>query len=121
MTRRRGPAEVTVKPRRATPLKYKLNTQAWTVLKAKHKAYSKSRHLPCWLARYGMCLLDGVPIDYVHPDTDASYETDHKVPRSVDMQKMYVWSNLEASHRRCNRSRQDKAVEVEHIWVRPRF
>lgn len=114
--------EVVVKPKRVKkPPSLRLDTQAWRTLKRKHKAHSASRALPCWLAEYGMCLLDGVPIDYAHNGIDASYETDHRVPRSARPDLMYVWANLEASHRKCNRSRQAKDVGVQHVWIRPSF
>jgi hypothetical protein len=113
--------DITVRARKRTEPKLRLDTQAWRTLKRKHKAHSKFHNLPCWLAEYGMCLLDGIPIDYVHNGIDASYETDHKQPRSVRPDLMYIWSNLRASHRKCNRSRQAKPVAEQHIWVRPTF
>lgn len=117
-----GRREVTVKARRATPSIYRIDNHRWRVLKAKHKAYSKERQLPCWLAPFGMCLLDGVPIDYhAVPGSRAAYETDHVVPRAVNKDLMYVWNNLRASHCTCNRSRQAKPVEQQHVWVRPSF
>jgi 5-methylcytosine-specific restriction endonuclease McrA len=68
-----------------------------------------------------MCLMDGMPINYDNPNLPSSYETDHKVPRSVRPDLMYVWANLRASHRRCNRSRQAKDVGPQHVWVRPKW
>lgn len=99
---------------------YRLDHYRWRTLKRKHKAHSKTHHLPCWLAEHGMCLLDGEPIDYGAPaQTDHAYETDHYRPRSTHPHLMYTWSNLRASHSKCNRSRQDKDVGTQHIWVRP--
>lgn len=99
----------------------RLDHAAWRDLKRKFKSYSKIHHMPCWLAAHGMCLLDGVPIDYSSVGMPDSYETDHKTPRSVDPTLWLVWTNLRASHLRCNRSRQAKDVGPQHIWVRPSF
>lgn len=124
MARRHGPAEVTVKPRRTTqldPSRMKLNHRAWITLKSKFKSYSKIHGSTCWLAEHGLCLLDGVPIDYQSSGLPASFEADHKIPRSVRPDLWLVWNNLRASHLRCNRSRQAKDVGVEHVWVRPTF
>jgi 5-methylcytosine-specific restriction endonuclease McrA len=120
----RQPAEVTVNPRRTTtldPARMKLNHRAWLNLKRKFKSHSKIHHSGCWLVAHGLCLLDGVPIDYGSTGMPDSFETDHKVPRSVRPDLWLEWANLRASHLRCNRSRQAKDVGAQHIWVRPRF
>lgn len=123
MVRRQG-AEVTVNPRRTTtldPSRMRLDHAAWRALKRKFKSYSKIHHSTCWLDVHGLCLLDGVPIDYITTGMPDSFETDHKVPRSVRPDLWLEWENLRASHLRCNRSRQAKDVGPQHIWVRPRF
>lgn len=114
---RKQPSVMTVKPRRTYG--FRMDGQAWRTLKRKHKAYSKIRRLPCWLAEYGMCLLDGVPIDYDTVGNPDSYETDHKQSRATHPLLAMVWNNLGASHQRCNRSRQSKPVVAQHVWVRP--
>lgn len=113
--------EIVVKARRTKVLGFALDSQAWRTLKAKHKAYSKSQHLPCHLETYGMCLLPGQPIDYTTTGTQASYETDHKKPRDTHPEEAMVWANLAASHQRCNRSRKAKPLAEQHIWIRPKF
>jgi 5-methylcytosine-specific restriction endonuclease McrA len=125
MARRRGPAEITVKPRRATvldPARMRLDHAAWRALKRKFKAHNKAHHVTtCWLEEHDMCLLPGVPIDYQSSGIPDSFETDHKTPRSVDPSLWLVWANLRPSHLRCNRSRQAKPVDPQPQWVRPRF
>lgn len=121
---RKQAAEVVVNRRRTTSLdlsRMRLDHAAWRALKRKFKSYSKIHHAPCWLAEHGMCLLDGVPIDYSRTGMPDSYETDHKIPRSVRPDMWLDWNNLRASHQRCNRSRQAKDVGPQHVWVRPAF
>lgn len=99
----------------------KLNHRAWVSLKSKFKSYSKIHGAGCWLAAHGLCLLDGVPIDYRSSGMPDSFEADHKTPRSVRPDLWLEWNNLRASHLRCNRSRQAKDVGPQHVWVRPTF
>jgi HNH endonuclease len=115
--------EVTArKPRRTTPSGTGLDSQAWRVLKSKHKSYSRSRDLPCWYAEHGKCVLGGAPIDYDAPhSTPYAYETDHKKPRSTHPGLLLAWNNLRASHCRCNRTHQARNVVAQQDWVRPKF
>jgi hypothetical protein len=118
----RSSKDVVVKARRATVYTYRIDNHAWRVLSRKFKAHSKTRNSPCWLHEYGMCLFDGMPIDYeAIPGTRKAYETDHKKPRATHPHLMYTWNNLRASHCACNRSRQAKPVVAQGIWVKPKF
>lgn len=53
---------------------------------------------PCWLCRQ--------PIDYSaadgHPD---AFTVDHIIPLSIDPSLAEVWTNLDAAHAACNKSR----------------
>jgi hypothetical protein len=112
VARRRGPAEVTVKPRRRTPFIYRLDNHRWRVLKAKHKAHSRSRNLPCARCHNA--------IDYsLPPQHRLAYETGHVISRKDRPDLMYVWANLQAEHVKCNRSAQSNRVVAQHDWVRP--
>jgi hypothetical protein len=104
--------------------KFRLDSQQWRTIKREHKAYSKIHDLPCWYAAHGKCVLDGAPIDYDAPhSTPYAYETDHRKPRATHPHLMYVWSNLRASHCRCNRTHQHRADSVlaQQNWVRPKW
>lgn len=116
--------EVVVNRRGATaldPSRMRLDHAAWRAIKRKFKSHSKIGGSGCWLDVHGMCLLSGMPIDYDSSGMPDSYETDHKVPRSVRPDLWLAWENLRASHLRCNRSRQAKDVGLEHAWIRPSF
>lgn len=96
------------------------------MLKAKHKAHSRSRHLPCWYHQYGMCVYHGAPIDYGAPhSTPMAYEADHRRPRSTHPDLMFAFENIEAAHVKCNRTHKDNReflvspmIQGEQ-WVRP--
>lgn len=109
-----------VKARRRTPLKYKLNTRAWTKLKARHRSYCAARRLECARCRQ--------PIDYSlpyrNPDGTVnlrSYECGHIISRRDRLDLMYVWSNLQPEHVTCNRGAQAKGVVPQEDWVQPSF
>lgn len=107
-----GRSEVVAKARRTTPLKYRLNTRAWTKLKDKHRSYSAARQLPCARCRN--------PIDYSLPSQHReAYETGHIVSRKERPDLMYVWANLQPEHVKCNRSAGSKAPVAQDDWVRP--
>ena len=58
-------------------------------------------------------------IDYATARSPWSFEADHL--KSVDAYPhlAFEWSNLRASHARCNRQKGPKAVVIEHEWVEP--
>lgn len=109
-----GRSEVVVKARRRTPLKYRLNSQAWKLLKQKHRSYCAARHLPCARCHN--------PIDYSLPAQHRlAYETGHIISRRDRLDLMLVWANLQPEHVKCNRSAGSKPPVPEQDWVRPKF
>lgn len=59
------------------------------------KRDSEANSVPCQITP---CLLPGVPIDYTHAGTPASYQADHLRPSDPT-------SPLRPSHARCNEAR----------------
>lgn len=61
--------------------------------------------------RRAVCVHCGQPIDYsVKPSSsDDSYEPDHRIPVEIRPEFALIPENVQASHRKCNRSRGKKA------------
>lgn len=94
----------------------RVDTRAWRTLAARFKAHCASLGAPCWLCRQA--------IDYELTTGPWCFETDHYQPRKTHPELAMVGSNLRASHRRCNRARQDTSAEdigTEQEWVRPEW
>ncbi|OBA57313.1 hypothetical protein A5647_24170 [Mycobacterium sp. 1100029.7] len=94
-------------------------THQWSQLKAKFKTHCRMINAPCHL-----CVLRGdaehAAIDYDAPaNTARAFDADHYHPRSTHPQLAYEWSNLRASHVRCNRQRRDEPVPEPQVWVKP--
>ena len=122
--KRKGRAEIAVKPRRASVSDGcgpRMNHRAWRELKRKFKAHSKIQRSGCYLEAHGMCLLSGLPIDYTSTGQPDSFEADHIKPRETHPALALTWSNLGATHLRCNRSKQSKVLVPQDNWVRPKF
>lgn len=88
-----------------------LDHRQWRKLSAQFRYHCAQLRQPCWLCRSA--------IDYRLRTGPWCFETDHYRPRATHPHLMFVWANLRASHRTCNRARQAKAVEPESDWVQP--
>lgn len=94
----------------------------WQKLAATFKAACKRRNALCHL-----CLRRG-DIEHAAIDYNATalspnaFEADHIRPRHTHPELRFQWSNLAASHSRCNRQRRDESLDPvapQPNWVKP--
>jgi 5-methylcytosine-specific restriction endonuclease McrA len=70
----------------------------WRQLRARFRSQCHAAHARCWLC--------GGPIDWdAAPNTPASFEVDHALPRSTHPELAWEPANFRPSHVSCNRSR----------------
>lgn len=91
----------------------------WDQLKAAFKANCRTTGAKCWL-----CILRGdvehADIDYsAPPQSSNAFEADHYYPWDSFPHLRYQWSNLRASHARCNRQRRNDMPGPPQAWVKP--
>jgi 5-methylcytosine-specific restriction endonuclease McrA len=91
----------------------------WAKLRARFKDHCRRTNARCYL-----CIARGdyehAVIDYTAPArTPHAFEADHAAPVGTNPHLAYAWSNLRASHARCNRQKGTNDVVEQHVWVKP--
>ncbi len=75
----------------------------WKLVRGQAFERDRSANAPCWIC--------GRPIDYSlgYSTCDEAYEADHYIPVADHPELEYDLLCIRASHRSCNRTRQDRA------------
>jgi hypothetical protein len=96
-------------------------THQWKQLKKKFRSVCRASNALCHL-----CVargdLENAVIDYDAPPlSPRAFEPDHIHSPLTHPWLRYEWSNLAASHSRCNRQRRDEplAQQQQQQWVKP--
>ena len=88
-------------------------TKAWQRLRLQCYERDKARDAVCVHCR------QSINYDVKPSSTDDSYEPDHRFPVKSHPELAYMPENIQPSHRKCNRSRGDRAG-INHLGNRTR-